>query len=180
MTNLWTQARLAPPPGASGTRELPTPVPEAVTVRMACPDDAPSIFALVGANLEEGHLLPRPLDELVAHAGRFLLLTDGCEVVGCGELAPLSRSVAEIRSLVVDARWRGRGLGSRLVAALKQRARRDGFLTLCAFTHQPASFVRQGFSIVPHTWLPEKIAADCHACALFRRCGQFAMRFALS
>jgi len=153
---------------------------ETVTIRTALPDDAPSIFGLVGANLEEGHLLPRTFDELVAHAARFLVLTDGREVIGCGELAPLSRSVAEIRSLVVDAHWRGRGLGSRLVNALKDRARREGFLMLCAFTHQPASFVRQGFSIVPHPWLPEKIAADCHGCALFRRCGQFAMRFTLS
>ena len=32
-----------------------------------------------------------------------------------------------------------------------------------------------GFSIVPHTWLPEKIMADCRICPLFRRCEQFAM-----
>jgi N-acetylglutamate synthase-like GNAT family acetyltransferase len=32
-----------------------------------------------------------------------------------------------------------------------------------------------GFSIVPHTWLPEKIMADCRNCPLFRRCEQFAM-----
>jgi hypothetical protein len=32
-----------------------------------------------------------------------------------------------------------------------------------------------GFSIVPHTWLPEKIMADCRHCALFRRCEQYAM-----
>ena len=32
-----------------------------------------------------------------------------------------------------------------------------------------------GFSIVPHTWLPEKIMADCRNCALFRRCEQYAM-----
>jgi N-acetylglutamate synthase-like GNAT family acetyltransferase len=32
-----------------------------------------------------------------------------------------------------------------------------------------------GFSIVPHTWLPEKLAANCRACPLFRQCGQFAL-----
>jgi amino-acid N-acetyltransferase len=94
-------------------------------------------------------------------------------------VAPLSASVAEIRSLVVDARSRGVGLGTRLVVALKRRARVDGYTSLCAFTHKPAGFVRQGFSIVPHQWLPEKIATDCRACPLFRRCGQYAMFFAL-
>lgn len=151
-----------------------------VAIRSATADDAAAIFGLVSANLEEGHLLPRTIDDLVAHARRFLVLADQAgEVVGCGELAPLSAAVAEIRSLVVDARLRGLGLGSRLVTALKRRARLDGHRTLCAFTHQPASFVRQGFSIVPHQWLPEKIATDCHACPLFRRCGQYAMAFAV-
>ena len=36
-------------------------------------------------------------------------------------------------------------------------------------------FVRQGFSIVPHLWLPEKISTDCVSCPLFRRCDQYAM-----
>lgn len=146
-----------------------------VAIRTATPDDAAAIAALVAATQEEDHLLPRPLDDVVAHARRFLVLTARDEVVACGELAPLSRSVAEIRSLVVDAPFRGAGLGSRLVDSLKRRARTEGYRTLCAFTHQPTSFVRQGFSIVPHVWLPEKIATDCHACALFRRCGQYAM-----
>jgi amino-acid N-acetyltransferase len=151
-----------------------------VTIRTATPDDAPTIYALVAANLEEGHLLPRTLDNLVAHANRFLVVADGAEVIGCGELAPLSRSVAEIRSLVVDVRFRGMRFGTRLVDALKHHARRDGFRTLSAFTHQPTSFVRQGFSIVPHQWLPEKIATDCHSCPLFRRCAQYAVWFGLS
>ena len=46
---------------------------------------------------------------------------------------------------------------------------------LCAFAHDPAFFVRRGFSIVPHTWVPEKIAHDCNACPLFRNCGQYAI-----
>jgi hypothetical protein len=32
-----------------------------------------------------------------------------------------------------------------------------------------------GFSIVPHTWVPEKIARDCTSCSQFRRCGQQAL-----
>ncbi len=170
-----TQTLAAAVEPAAGTHADLSPV----AIRTATPDDAPAIYALVASNREQGHLLPRSLDDLVAHAGRFLVLVAGANVLGCGEVAPLSRTVAEIRSLVVDAACRGRGLGSRLVDALKRRARADGHRTLCAFTHQPASFVRQGFSIVPHVWLPEKIATDCHACPLFRHCGQYAVSFSL-
>jgi hypothetical protein len=32
-----------------------------------------------------------------------------------------------------------------------------------------------GFSIVPHTWVLEKLTTDCIKCPLFRTCGQYAM-----
>jgi hypothetical protein len=52
-------------------------------------------------------------------------------------------------------------------------------VTLCAFTHEPSHFVRMGFTIVPHVWVPEKIARDCTSCALFRTCGQYAVTLTL-
>ena len=99
----------------------------------------------------------------------------GDRVVGCAELAPLSQAVAEVRSLVVSRDARRHGLGVQMVEDLTARARRDGFTRLCAFAHDPAFFVRRGFSIVPHTWVPEKIAHDCNSCPLFRNCGQYAV-----
>ncbi len=67
-----------------------------------------------------------------------------------------------------------------MVDDLAARARRDGFTRLCAFAHDPTFFVRRGFSIVPHTWVPEKIAHDCNSCPLFRNCGQYAVVLAIS
>ena len=145
-------------------------------LRAAVAADAPALHALIAAHLAEGHLLPRTLDELTVHAQRFVVAVkkgDG-QIVGCAELAPLSASVAEVRSLVVGREARGSGLGSRLIDELGRRARLEGFATLCAFAHDPRFFVRLGFSIVPHPWVPEKIARDCHSCALFRNCGQYA------
>jgi len=138
-------------------------------------DDAAQIHALVQSHLEDGHLLPRTLDELRVHAPRFVVAVAGDRVAACAELAPLSRRVAEVRSLVVDASVRHDGLGRRLVEELIRRARRDGFETLSAFTHRPGFFVRLGFSIVPHHWVREKMLADCQQCALFRTCGQHAV-----
>ena len=150
-----------------------------IALRAATPADAPALHALIAAHLEEGRLLPRALDELTVHAPRFVVAVEsspaGERVVGCAELAPLSPGVAEVRSLVVDKDVRRLGLGEQMVEALATRARRDGYATLCAFAHEPAFFVRRGFSIVPHTWLPEKIAHDCNTCALFRNCGQYAI-----
>ena len=146
-----------------------------IAVRTAGPSQARRLHALISANLEEGHLLPRTLSELVVHAERFVIAVRGRKIVGCAELAPLSPRVAEVRSLAVDGTDRGRGVGAQLVDELRRRARSEGFETLCAFTHTPGYFIQMGFSIVPHLWLPEKIFTDCLKCPLFRQCGQYAM-----
>jgi amino-acid N-acetyltransferase len=87
--------------------------------------------------------------------------------------------VAEVRSMVVNSKVRRVGLASRMVGEIRQKAAAMGFETLCAFTHDARFFVRQNFSIVPHTWLPAKIATDCVSCPLFRTCGQYAMMLPL-
>jgi amino-acid N-acetyltransferase len=148
-------------------------------IRRATEADVRSILALISANLAAGHLLPRSEGDVRSHVARFLVVERDAGVIGCAELAPLSRAVAEVRSLVVDDSYRGRGFGSQIVEELQRWARRDGFSTLCAFTHHPSHFVRLGFSIVPHQWLPEKIAIDCVGCPKFRRCNQYAMALSL-
>ena len=154
-------------------------LPDGYAIRPGTSADAPAMYALITANLEVGHLLPRTLDDLTRHADRFLVITRGDEVVGCAELAPLSGTVAEVRSLVIDTAHRGKGMGPQLIAELGRKARVEQFGTLCAFTHDAAHFVRLGFTIVPHPWLPEKISTDCHACPKFRACGQYAVALPL-
>jgi amino-acid N-acetyltransferase len=146
-----------------------------ITLRTADVREARKLHALIQANLEEGHLLPRTLDELTLHATRFVVAVKGRAIVGCAELAALSPTVAEVRSLAVDGSARGSGVGTMIVDELRRRARREGFERLCAFTHAPGYFTHMGFSIVPHTWLLEKIFTDCLKCAQFRRCGQYGM-----
>lgn len=141
--------------------------------------DAPAIHGLIEDNLALGHLLPRSLDDVRSHAPRFIVAEAEGRVIACAELAPLSASVAEVRSLVVETAARGRQIGPTLVAELASGAIARGFSTLCAFTHDPSHFVRLGFSIVPHVWVPEKITHDCTVCPQFRRCGQYAVTLAL-
>ena len=144
-------------------------------LREGCAEDAPSIHRLIVEHQLEGWLLPRVLSEIEGHAHRFVVVEQDGRIIGCAELAPLSRSVAEVRSLVVRGGSRGTGVGTQMIDELVRRAAMAGFEKVCAFTHSPAYFVHQGFSIVPHAWLPEKIATNCQGCARFRRCGQYAV-----
>ena len=148
----------------------------APVLRTAVRSDARRIHELIQRNQQAGHLLPRELSELTSRIDRFVVGIDGRgAIIACGELAPLSSTLAEIRSLVVNETRRGEGLGHRVVDELRVRAQAAGYTDLCVFAHQPAYFAHMGFSIVPHTWLPEKIGADCRTCPLFRKCEQFAM-----
>jgi len=146
-----------------------------LVLRTADANHAGRLHALICANLVEGHLLPRQLDDVSAHASRFTVALRGRQVVGCAELAPLGDDVAEVRSLSVARAERGNGIGRQIVEELRARARREGFARLCAFTHAPAYFAQMGFSIVPHLWVAEKVFTDCVKCPEFRRCGQYAM-----
>jgi amino-acid N-acetyltransferase len=160
-----------------------------LVIRQAGENDAEALWSLIHSHQREGHLLPRELSELRRHASRFLVAEipsaagkpEGTvvELVACAELAPLSDRVAEVRSMVENSKVRRVGLASRMVVEIRHRAASLGFDTLCAFTHDARFFVRQNFSIVPHTWLPAKIATDCVSCPLFRTCGQHAMMLPL-
>ena len=154
--------------------------PTGLLLRLATEDDAPAIHELIVSHLAEGRLLPRQLGEIAIHAHRFVVAVDDDEsgqgrVIGCVDVAPLSRTVAEVRSLVVSEDARSSGIGRRLIDTAVALAGRAGFERLCAFTHAPSYFVQLGFSLVPHEWLPEKIRTDCSTCALFRRCHQYAV-----
>ena len=148
-------------------------------VRPACDADVDAIHRLVSTHMTEGRLLPRSREDIAARISRFIVAIDGERVIGCVDLAPLSRQVAEVRSLVVAGGARACGIGRRLVHELEKRALASNFESLTAFTHTPGYFVQLGFSIVPHTWVPEKIEADCRTCAQFRHCGQYAVMLPL-
>jgi amino-acid N-acetyltransferase len=146
-----------------------------VTLRSGHASDAAALFHLIAAHAAEGHLLARAEGELAIRAPRFVVAHEGDRIVGCAELAALSGRVAEVRSLVVERSRRGWGIGGAIVTVLRARAAGEGYESLCAFTHDPSFFVRLGCSLVPHAWIPEKIAHDCSGCAQFRHCGQQAV-----
>jgi amino-acid N-acetyltransferase len=144
-------------------------------LRAATAADAEAIQVIIAEHVADGHLLARTVEEIASHAKRFVVATDGSRILGCADMAPLGGAVAEVRSLVISDEARGLGVGRRLLDHLVARAAGMGFSTLCAFTSAAGFFLQMGFSIVPHTWLPEKIQVDCTTCMRFRSCGQYAV-----
>jgi amino-acid N-acetyltransferase len=148
-------------------------------LREARARDLDEIYQLIADHVASDHLLPRTREEIETRIARFVVGEADGVVVACAELAPLSAAVAEVRSLVVAEHVRGMGVGRLILDALVRHAVTNGHQRLCAFTHGPAYFIRLGFSIVPHLWVPEKVFSDCVECPLFRTCGQHAVVLAL-
>lgn len=63
--------------------------------------------------------VPVPSSELTAPQGRFMVVRIGDHAVGCGAIRMVDSATAEIKRMWIDAGYRGRGLGRRLLAALE-------------------------------------------------------------
>lgn len=69
------------------------------------------------------HLGPAPsLERLLARGGRVLVGYAAAKPLACGAVRPLDSETAEIKRMFVERRWRGRGIGRLLLAALEDEA----------------------------------------------------------
>jgi N-acetylglutamate synthase-like GNAT family acetyltransferase len=97
----------------------PTDRDDAIDLRRAVEADQPAITALVRAE----RLNPTDLDWR-----RFLVATHGPVIVAVGQIRRHPDFSREVASVVVDPRYRGRGLATRLLTALLAASPGDHYL----------------------------------------------------
>ncbi|HNZ48448.1 MAG TPA: N-acetyltransferase [Candidatus Hydrogenedentes bacterium] len=120
-------------------------------------------------------VLPRELSEMLENARDFFVYVDEEGVGGMAALHIDLVDLAEVRSLVVRDRLRGRGIGSMLVEATVEEARQLQIARVYAFTRQPEFFKRLGFEVVDRAELPYKALKDCQRCPFFAQCDETAL-----
>lgn len=143
MFHLLGVARDAGPGGASPS----------TAIRPACRADYGAIAALLsGAGL--------PLAGVEEHLETFLVAEDSGRIAGAAGLEVYG-DVALLRSVVVAAGRRGRGLGRALVAAAVRQAQGRGVRELVLLTTGAAPFfARLGFREVPRERLDPRLSAS--------------------
>jgi amino-acid N-acetyltransferase len=119
------------------------PIPAAI--RRAVTSDATAIEALIHRYVASGTLLPRTVEFIAERSPDFLVAEVGERVVGCVHLEDYSPSLAEVRSLVVDPAWQGRGIGAALVRALEELARMREYPIVFAVSNNVEFFLSQGY-----------------------------------
>ncbi len=138
------------------------------------------ICRLVDYWAQQGENLPRSRDEILASLNDFGVAVHQGEVVGCGSLFIYSNSLAEIRSLGVDPKRHGMGVGSQMVAYFLEAANRLHIPRIFVLTRAPDFFQRNGFRVVAIDVLPEKVFKDCLKCTKRSKCDEIAMICELS
>lgn len=144
-------------------------------IRPALPEDAEAVVSLLDPYVADGIVLPRTADEVRASVGDFLVAARDGQVVGAVAVRDYGYYLVEIRSLVVSTAVAGQGLGSALVAAAVDLARRRGARRVFALTLRPGLFERQHFLQVDRDLFPEKVWADCSKCPKRCRCDEVAV-----
>ncbi len=132
-----------------------------VTVRRARTPDVTMIKHLVDAYAGRV-LLAKEIVTLYEAVPEFLVAELDGEIVGCGALHVLWEDLGEIRTVAVDPRVLGRGVGHALVDALIGGARELGLQRLFVLTFERQFFTRHGFAEIDGT----PVEADVFAAML--------------
>lgn len=153
-----------------------------ITLVKAKLSDIPQMQALVTKEVKEGIILNRTEDEVATNIRSYVLAKEDDKIVGYTALHIHSRRLAEIRSLIVDASYRGHGIGQKMVAFTLEEARSLGVEEdVLVLTYLPGFFEKMGFKEINKEEIPEhKIWADCIKCIHFPVCHEVALIYKLS
>lgn len=120
-------------------------------------------------------MLHLSLQDVYESLREFQVVEDDGEILGCVAVDIFWADLAEVRSLAVSDKCRGKGIGSRLVGSAIADARQLGVKTLFTLTYEQKFFERQGFEVIDRHSLPEKVWRACLNCPKVDACDEIAM-----
>ena len=87
------------------------------------PKDVAQMQNLVAPEVAKGVILPRSDDEVSTNIRSYVAAYEDGKIVGFCALHIHTPQLAEVRSLIVDEKTRGRGVGSMMVKELLKEAK---------------------------------------------------------
>lgn len=131
-------------------------------MRPARTRDVPEIRALIDQNVGSGRLLDKHTVNLYEDILEFTVAeapADGT-VAGCGALHVMWEDLAELRTVAVDERRRGAGIGHLIVDELLARARAVGVSRVFVLTFAVPFFSSHGFTEISGTPVAPEVYAE--------------------
>lgn len=151
-----------------------------IDVRKARVGEARAIADLVNHYARQGQMLPKSLLQVYEFVRDFVVAVDeNGELLGCGALRLMWHDLAEVRSLAISEKAKGKGIGRRIVEALIVEARELDLARVFALTYQTTFFEKLGFHVVEKSIFPQKVWLDCKGCPKQNCCDEIAVLFVL-
>ncbi len=120
-------------------------------IRPARTSDIKAIHTIIDAYVLGRRLLAKETVTLYETVQEFTVAEFDGEVVGCGALHVLWEDLAEIRSVAVLEKMRGKGVGNAIIANVVDRARILGIARIFCLTFETDFFGRNGFEVIEGT-----------------------------
>ena len=144
-------------------------------IRPATIHDVPRIQEIINSHAELGKMLFKSFAQLFENLRDFAVYEAEGQVVGCVADSIIWADLTEVRSLAVDERYVGRGIGRKLVEWCVEENRRLGIPRLMSLTYEQRFFEKLGFEVVSKDTLPLKVWSDCIRCPKRDGCDEIAM-----
>ena len=122
-----------------------------VEIRAAKSTDVKGIRILIDTYAPQRRLLSKETVTLYESVQEFSVAVDNGEVIGCGALHVLWEDLAEVRTVAVAKKYRGQGIGARILEAVIQRGREIGVKRIFCLTFETDFFGRHGFQEIHGT-----------------------------
>src|SRR5688572_10440521 len=144
-------------------------------IRPATIHDVPRIQAIINSHAELGKMLFKSYAQLFEDLRDFAVYEEDGRVLGVAAVTIIWADLAEVRSLAVDEKALGRGIGRKLVEWCVDEARRLQIRRLFALTYEQRFFEKLGFEVVSKESLPLKVWSDCVRCPKNDNCDEIAV-----
>ena len=129
-------------------------------IRPAHTSDIKGIRQLIDSYAPQGRLLSKETVTLYESVQEFTVAVEGDKVVGCGALHVLWEDLAEVRTVAVLERLRGKGVGHQILQAIEERAGAIGVKRIFCLTFETQFFGRHGFEEIQGTPVDADVYAE--------------------
>ena len=122
-----------------------------VIIRPARTSDIKAIRSIIDTYVFGRRLLAKETVTLYETVQEFTVAEYEGEVVGCGALHVLWEDLAEVRTVAVLEKMRGKGVGNAIIANIVERAQKIGVQRIFCLTFEIDFFGRNGFQVIEGT-----------------------------
>jgi amino-acid N-acetyltransferase len=138
--------------------------------------DIASMQELVVNEVKKGIILFRSSDEMATNIRSYILAKDDEKIIGFGALHFHTDELGEVRSLMVDETYQGKGIGRGIVEKMIEEGKELDVKKIFTLTYVKGFFESLEFEEIPKETLPaHKIWADCIKCKYFPVCEEVAL-----